>query len=115
MAGSSVLLPPWKRVKDTIDPGSTKSLFTRSLSTFRTIRAIVSVANSTEDKARQFDMVIINSGGELKDSISYRVGSTPSINIAAEKVGSNLEIKITNNESYTIGVNLIHATFSAAI
>ena len=115
MVPKSNFIPPWKRKTDTVNASATKTIFTQSLSEFRSLKLILSASNSTEDKTRQIEMTIINVDGDVKDSIRSRLGANPSFSISAYESSGDLKIDITNNESYNIGVNFIYAAFKAVL
>lgn len=91
----------WIKRTSSIPASSSSAVHTVGITTFRTLRYVFSIYNSTEDKTKSFDFLVNKEGGIIKTTLHNRLGSV-SLGIDAAIVGSNLVVTVTNNEIYEL-------------
>lgn len=102
----------WFRKKKVV-AGSTFEIVDKvSLGSFRGIRYCFCVYNKAQDKTKMFDMNLIQNLGVVKESVFATIGV--GINFAVDTFISagDVSVKVTNNESYDLTVELIKSTFN---
>ena len=78
---------------------------------FRALKYFVSFHNITQDVAKYLEMNVVNENSSVSDSLSGKLGSSIDVDTGAAISGSNLELTITNNETYDVTVSLAKITF----
>jgi len=99
----------WAHVSDTVTASATKVVDTVALADFKSIEYFVNVNNDANDKSKSFTLRVVNLNTSLKDSLFGKIGSA-SMAIDAIINGGNMDIEITNNEIFDLGVSLTKRT-----
>lgn len=99
--------PAWGRIIGDILSTETETVLQLTLSDVRSVTAILTVFNTTQDKSKQIQTQIVNSDGDVNDSVGPKTGDGIQVALNAIKDGSNLKLNVTNNEAYDLKYSLI--------
>ena len=99
--------PAWGRLLGDIVSSETKTVFQRVLSDVKAVKVVLTLSNDAQDKAKQLEINIFNSDGEVSDMIGPKGGAAFSLLVEAIEDGPNLKLNVTNNEAYDLKYNLI--------
>jgi hypothetical protein len=100
----------WSKFADAINGSSSKTIDTISISDFVSVVYKVTLYNTVEGKAKSLEITVNNSNGTLKDFISGKLGANINFSIDAVVNSGNLELNITNNETYNLDVSIARLT-----
>ena len=104
----------WRKERRTITSSQTINTLSVSTESFRTAKYIFSFWNDSENKAKSMEMIVNNINSAITDSIYGRLGNVINVNVDAKINGGNMFIEITNNESYTVELDLAFITLGRA-
>ena len=96
----------WKDVNDTVPASSTKVVDSIPVANFVNLDYKCTVFNQPNSVTKAFDLKVIYDGSILKDVLFGKVGSIINYDINVNLNAGNMEISITNNESYDLDVSL---------
>lgn len=99
------------RVKDTIDPTSTKTIDTVPLAKFRSLLYAATLWNGSLSKFLNINVRKI-SGSSVEDSVFDRLGNLP-LKINANISGSNVIIEVENPNAFLINVEFVKSILGA--
>ena len=72
------------------------------VSTDGLVEYIVDFKDTTSAKEKGLKLRVIKDDGSVKDQVFSKLGSAISLAITSNIVGTNYELSVTNNESYTV-------------
>lgn len=100
----------WVRITLTIPATTTQVVDTVALSGFISIKYIGTFYNESQNASKALELTVVREGSSLKDSVYSKVSQ---LDVAVDAVvsGSNLNLSVTNNESFPVQVDLIKAVF----
>ncbi len=92
---------PWRKRSGDISASSSLVITTKDLSKFRSLDIFITAHNVTQDKTKHLQFSVVQEGGSLKSSVYGRLGT---LKIAVDEaiVASNIEVTITNNETFDV-------------
>lgn len=101
----------WSEGADTVNASSTKTVDTHALADFNSIVYHLTLYNTVQGVSKKLTVTIVDDNGTIRKVVSSKLGSTINYRVNANKVGSNLELSIVNNEAYNLDISyarLIH-------
>lgn len=102
VAGSSI----WTKVTGTVSGSSSSVIDTVDLTSFTSIKYIISARNKPNSAAKYLELSVNYNQSSLSDSVSGKINNGLSMNVDANLVGGNLELDITNNETFDIDLDI---------
>lgn len=98
-------------IQETLSIPATTALVvsTVPLADFTHMKYIITTWNVDQTKAKSLEMGIINNAGTLSDNVFNRLNTGLDITVSPAINGLNMELTISNNESFTIETDLIRA------
>ncbi len=96
----------WVRVTDSVTATNNKVIDTVSLTSFTSIKYIISARNKTNNVAKYLELSVNYNQSSLKDTVSAKINGGLSMNVDANSNAGNLELDITNNESFDIDLEV---------
>ena len=102
---SSNSASPWRKFKKTVPASSTVDVDNLAYGTYGGSYYIVNVSNCSNNIYTQFIInAIKNPPSDIKDSIVQKLGTPVDISLNVLVVGSEVRVRITNNESFQLDV-----------
>jgi len=100
--------PVWFKDDNVINAGQTKVVHQISVAQFRSVNYILTFFNESQQKTKTAQLAVIKDSG-LRFNLFGKLGK---LNIAIDpaEVSGNLDLSITNNESFSISLELAFAT-----
>lgn len=101
----------WVKFSKVLNSGQANIVDSVSNDSFKSLKYICTIHNEIENKYQTFDLNILNIGGDYCHGISNKIISG-SLNIKLEPFNNSgtLEIRVTNNESYSLQMELAKLT-----
>lgn len=100
----------WKTVNSQVVGGNTTDVDGLPLATFRAVKYIINIFNDAESASKTMELLINNENGSLSDSIFGKIGSIIDVEVDVVVSGSDMRIRVTNNETYNLGVTIARVT-----
>ncbi len=95
----------WASIAETtIGAGLTVTVETNALSSFNGIEYSLAIFDLTPTLIRFQKMAVVKQSPGLKDTVYAKIGSTVDLTLTAEVSGTDMVLKITNNEIFDIKV-----------
>jgi hypothetical protein len=92
----------WEEYRRTLPPSSTTIVDTFAMSSFQACEYIVNYEDTTSNKKRGLKLSVIKDDGSLKETVYSIRGSAISLTLFTNINGSDYELKVTNNEAFTV-------------
>lgn len=96
----------WSKLSNTIPSSSVSVVDSISNNDFESLKYIVTIFNKANSAYRSFEFSILNNNGSYKDVLSHKIKSGASVSVDTNNNAGTLELKITNNESFDLQVEL---------
>lgn len=102
----------WKKFKKTAVQSATTAVDTIALAKFSTAKYILNLYNIDEVNFRTVEITVLNDGTILRDTLINKMfNKGMNVDINSDLIGSNMELRIINNETFNIEVELARVIF----
>lgn len=98
----------WLRRSSSVNGSGSAVVHTVGEDGFRVIRYVFAMYNTTEDKTKSLEFMVHKEGGTIKTTVHNRIGKQISLGINAAINSGNLEVTITNNETFELDVEFAY-------
>ena len=102
LSGSAV----WTKFTDVVTLSSSKVIDSIVLANFNAVKYIITLYNTAQGESRYFEMVVVNQGGTLKDSVVAKLGSSLNYSINTTVNAGSMELTLFNNEAFNLDVSI---------
>lgn len=95
----------WVKFDNSIPASTTKVIDQVTLASFTSVKYILSLFSASNNLTKYYEVGIIKLGTNVNHSIGKRLGTGMSLALDANVVSGNLELSVTNNEAYSVGLS----------
>lgn len=99
-------LSVWKKITTNANASTSTIVDQIAITDFSTIKYIIDIEDTVNNKTRSMEMVINNENGSLTESVFARIGEGIDFSISPVNNSGTMELTITNNEVNGLAVNL---------
>lgn len=96
----------WKKITTNANASSSTIVDQVAITDFSTIKYIIDIQDTINNKTRSMEMIINNENGSIKESVFGRIGSGIDFSISPVNNSGTMELTITNNEVNGLSVSL---------
>lgn len=94
----------WRRLNTNANALSSTIIDQVAINDFSTIKYILSIEDTVNNKTRSMEIIINNENGSLTDSVPVRIGSGIDFSISSVNNSGTMELTITNNEANGLAI-----------
>lgn len=108
--GSTQVAPPvttdglWEKQTFTINAGASQVVASKAMADLRHGEFIVNIRSSVDAKEKSLKIAVVNDESNLKDQVYARAGSPLDVDVQSQISGSDFNLVLTNNESFSVSV-----------
>lgn len=95
----------WTKHTESINASSTKVIESITLTNNHSFDYVITLFNDVEGKAKRYYLTALKDGAIIRDTVYSRLGSLTDISINAAAVGGNLELELTNNNTFGLSIS----------
>jgi hypothetical protein len=97
----------FKIFEDTIDAGTSKDFDSTPLAEFESADYLIKVKNSALGKFKTLRMSAVKEGTDVIDQVYTKNGIEPAIKANILKVGSDVVLRIENDETFVVSAHIV--------
>ena len=99
----------WSKKERTVSASTTLVVDSIPLARFKKLEYVVNIEEVGGSKSIGFKFPVFNTESGVNHQVYAKAGDSIDYEIQAKVNGSECEIEVTNNESYSIAVNLVRS------
>lgn len=95
----------WVKITTNADASTSTIIDQVDVSQFSTLKYVIDVQDTVNNKTKSMEMIINNENGSLKESVFGRIGNGIDFSINTVNNSGTMELTITNNEAIGLSVS----------